>query len=207
MGKPVIFLDFDGFKFDTLDAHVEYQNYRYGINSTRADYVKNPSLDTVINKYLSQEKQVTSRDVYVDSVENFLTSLDWHKNVKPVDGMCEVMSKLTLKYKLVTVTAREKNGLAVIQHFLDTYIPNCVSEIHCVWEHAGNGIFNAHSKRDFIKNYSGKKVAFLDDSDYEILELQDIILSYLFDPLGTHDDNKKILHRVRSWEEIGKLFL
>ena len=207
--KPVLFLDFDGLKFDTLDIHVRYINERYGIQTVPADYTTTPRLETVIKKYLPDDQHhlITGDAVYADIGENCNASLAWHAEVPPIDGMKEVLPLLAEKYRLWTVTARQKSCLHVIEHLLREHVPGCISGIHCVWERMPSGEFKGIPKRDFIASFDGRKVAFIDDSPTEIVRMQDLIPSYLFDPAGLNDDNAEIKHRLRSWKEIGETFL
>ena len=207
MGKSALFIDLDNTKFDTIPAHVSYFNEKYQINSIGKDYANNPPLNLVLNAYLPQDKWVTREEAYRDATENFLHSMEHHKDILPMPYMAEVISLLAEKYVLWTVTARPKNTLDVIKYLIDRHIPNCISGIHCVWNHEGNGIFIGTSKRDFIEKFEGEKAGFIDDSATEILEMQDILPSYLFDPLGLNNSIIEIRNRVRSWEEIGNTFL
>lgn len=204
--KPIIITDFDGFKFHTTEAHVAFFNHFYKIQISIEECAGHQAWDTVINRYLT-DKHVTLNDIYVDATEHFYGSIDWHATIVPLEGMASSLKRLTEKYKLITVSAREKSSVSVIEHFLNKYMPGCISEIYCMYKYVGNGKFEGMSKREFIENYPGKKIAFLDDTPSEILDTQDIIPSYLFDPLGYHDGDTRILHRVKSPEEIEKLFL
>jgi hypothetical protein len=207
--KPVLFLDFDGLKFDTLGIHVNYINKKYGVKTIPSDYTNNPSLETVIKKYLLEDQHhlITKEEVYVDIGENLNGSLEWHAEVLPMEGVEEVVPLLAKKYTLWTVTARQTACIPVIMYLLNKYIPHCISGIHCVWEHIGDGQFKGIPKRDFVANFNGEKIAFIDDSALEILDMQDMIPSYLFDPHGLNDMTPNIHHRVRSWQEIGDTFL
>lgn len=205
--KPALFCDFDGLKFDTLQIHIEYINQKYGIQTVESDYLNNPDLHLVVNKYLPENEHFTIEYVYKDLGENLIASMDWHKEVKPFEDMPEIMKELVKKYEVVTVTARQKSGLDVIQYLINEHIPGCIENIHCVWKHLPNGKFEEISKKYFILNYEGEKTGFFDDAPKEILPLQNFIKSYLFDPTGLHDSNKEIQNRVRSWKEIGDLLL
>ncbi len=206
MKKPTLFLDFDGLKFDTISAHMEYMNARYNIPSIITDYANNPSLELVVRKYITTHP-ITREEAYKDLSDNFLQSLELHEVIQPFEGMCEVVKELSKKYSLWTVTARQKSGLHVIEHLLNKHVPECISGIHCVSEHLGKNKYNEISKRSFIENFEGAKVAFIDDSAHEIKLVQDIIPVYLFDPLGMNDHDTSITHRIRNWEEIGNIFL
>lgn len=63
------------------------------------------------------------------------------------------------------------------------------------------------SKRDFIADFPGEKVAFFDDNPRDVREVQTVIPSYLFDPQGHHISETDIPNRVRSWKEISDLLL
>ena len=207
--KPVLFLDFDGLKFDTLDIHVRYINHRYGISTVPADYIDNPGLEDVIKKYFDQKHHhlIDRDEVYLDVGERLIASLEWHKDVPPIPGMAEIIPLLAKKYTLWTVTARQKTSLPVVKHMLDTYVPNCISGVHCVWEHLGEKRWKEVSKKQFIEQFPGPKVAFIDDSPKEILRMEGIISTYLFDRHGMHSNASGITNIVRTWHEIGKVFL
>ena len=207
MKKPTIFLDHDGTKFDTLDAHLKYLNNKYGIVSIRSDYINNPSLDLVVNKHRPDETPYKGNEVYTDLIKNFLSSKEHHESILPFEGMIEVVPKLAEKYNLVVVTARPRNAIAIIEYMNEKYIPNCISDIHCVWYQNETQEFRQISKREYIRNYDGEKIAFIDDSAVEIKLVQDIIPSYLFDPEGWNDHDQTIRNRVKSWHEIADLFL
>jgi hypothetical protein len=207
--KPTLFFDFDGLKFDTLDIHIRYINQKYGIESVPDDYADNADLELVVKKYIPKDKHhlIDRADIYADIAENLTSSFEWHADLQPMEGMSEVLPLLVKKYAIWTVTAREKKSRPVIEHLLDIHVPDCSSGIHCVWEHLGGKEFKEISKREFILNFKGEKVAYVDDTVKEILKVQDIIRSYLFDRTGIHDANSNILNRVRSWYQLGEILL
>ncbi len=207
MKKDNLLLDFDGLKFDTLLQHVSYVNKHYGVESVPSDYLNNPPIHEVINKYYPSDKHVDGEFVWKDLADNFLTSIEWHKDVQPLPDMPEVIKELSKKYRLITVTARHTGGVDVIQHLLNQHAPDCVSQIHCVHEPQGNGSFKKVTKREFIESLRGNHVAFFDDAPKEIERVHDLVPSYLFDPAGLHDHRVDIKLRVRSWREIGNLLL
>ena len=206
--KPVLFLDFDDLKFGTLDAHVRYVDRTYGIVTDPADYANNPPLGSSINKHLPADRHITDADAYRHLTENFHTSIEWHADVRPMAGMPEAVIRLARRYDLWIVTARPKHASTVVDHLLEKYVPGCIAGIHYVWEYSGNGIFKEVAKKhEFIRDFKGDKVAFIDDSPKEILRTQEVIASYLFDETGRHDSLSDIRLRVRSWREITELFL
>ncbi|MFA6158221.1 MAG: hypothetical protein WCV82_04040 [Candidatus Paceibacterota bacterium] len=206
MTKPILFFDFDDTKIDTIPAIVSYINGHYGIPSVYADYVNGPSLELIINKYLPRERHVSPEEAYLNHGKNFQCSIDIHEGIPAMDGMIEVVPLLAQQYEIWTVTAREKVCQPVIKHVLDKHVPGCIAGIHCVWEYR-DGAYHGIQKRDFISSFKGEKVAFFDDSPKEILAVQDVIPSYLFDPRHLHDHMRDIQLRVRSWREISEILL
>ncbi len=205
--KPHIFFDFDEMKFHTTPALVAYINRRWNITSTPEDYINNGDhLDTIIKKY-RKENAPSWDEAYKDLGQNYAGSILHHETVEPAEHMCTVIKKLSKKYTLWTVTARQRNSLHVIEHLLNKHIPDCISGIHCVWDTNAQGEFIDHSKKDFMEKVPGEKIAFFDDSPKEILKTQSIIPSYLFDPNRLHGQLTDIRNRVHSWKEIGDLLL
>jgi hypothetical protein len=49
--KPVIFLDFDGLKFETLPVYISYINKKYNIESQTKDYINNPPIEDIVKRY------------------------------------------------------------------------------------------------------------------------------------------------------------
>jgi hypothetical protein len=205
MEKPYIFLDFDGLQFNTLPALIIFFNETYKINSVAADYISGSSLQSIIRKY-DPGNTTSFDDIYLHHAKNFLASLDWHKNVLPVTGMCEVVPRLVEKYTLWTLTARQNISLPVIRYLSNKYVPNCISGVHCVWSHI-NGEYRQASKKTFIESVVGEKIAFIDDSKSEIIKMGDTIPSYLFDLPGLHRSDPEIKYHLDDWEEVEKTFL
>jgi hypothetical protein len=85
-------------------------------------------------------------------------------------------------------------------------MPGCIADIHMVWDFV-DGEYVAHPKKDFVKNVPGENIAFFDDTPREIIDMQDIIPSYLFDPTGKHETLTDIKLRVDSWKKIGELYI
>jgi 5'(3')-deoxyribonucleotidase len=204
--KPNAFFDLDGMKFDTVGAHMEYINQRYGINSIITDYLDNPSLEKVVKKY-RPDFAGTRDEVYRDIQKNLLYVIDAHKEIKPFPGMVEVITEVTKKYNLFTVTARPRQGIQVIEYLLETHIPGAIGHVHCVWNHTTDGVIES-PKHEFIKSVKGDNVAFFDDAPNEIRKMEGIIKSYLFDPQRHYDgQHKDLAFRAYSWYEIGDILL
>lgn len=206
--KPYLFFDLDETMFLTLEHMVNYINGRHGINSTIYDHIgNNDSLDEVIRKH-DPNFNLSWGETYADVGINFHTSIEHHEDVLPMKDMPKVVKELSKKYRLVIVTARQKVGLDVINYLTHKHIPGCITYTHCVWEHIGNGKFNKiMSKREFVKNISGEKAGFIDDSVHEIMKMKDILPCFLYDPTDHHKSVLHIPNRVTSWEQIRNTFL
>lgn len=206
MEKKNLFFDFDGMKFDTMPAQVEYINQRYGINTTLSDHIgQNHHFDVLIKKHLPNSN-FTRDEVYTDFGKNFGASIEWHKKVLPMPDMDKVIPLLAKKYTLWTVTARQSHTINTIEYLLDKYIPGCISGIHCVYTRLKTGGFTSISKKDFMRSVVGEKIGFFDDSPSEIEDTKNLIPSFLFDPVGSHEKINGAIH-LSSWKEIGDIFL
>jgi len=200
-----LFFDFDGMKFDTVQAQVHYINKAYGLSISMYDYLKhNHDIEKLLNSFIPN-LGLTRDEIYRAFGKDFLCSIEAHENILPMPGMCEVMPLLKKEYKIHTVTARQKIGLPVIEYILDKYIPGCISNIHCVWGHTEGKGFHGISKKSYVESTEGENVAFFDDSPHEIEDMQDVIPSYLYDPNGFHYDKNEI-HRVVSFMQIWRMF-
>lgn len=208
MKEGVLFFDFDGFMFDTNPAVLNYIEHRYGVSLDRNAFHCGHSLDKIVSEKLPDGESVGREVFYEDYGLNFLTSLDWHSGVQPIDGMADVVKELSKKFLIYIVTARQSQSSDVVSAILDTHVPGCITGMHCVWLREGPLQFVERPKRSFIEDYWGlPKKAYFDDHPDEIRRVKDILPSYLFDPNGHHDNEDDIEHRVRSWREIGELLL
>ncbi len=207
MKNKNIFLDFDGLKFNTTPLIVNFMNEKYGINSKIDDYLNKGSyIHEILHNYRPDLKHITKDDVYLAYGNEFANSIEKHSDIVPISGMIEIVNRLSKKYNLYTVTARQESGKHVIKHVVDRFIPNCIVDIHCVWKKSGSS-FCKIPKIDFVKSIKGEHVAFFDDSLHEIHEMQDFIPSYLFNPKNSNNDLTGIKNHVSSWEEFGEKFL
>lgn len=200
-----IFFDFDEFMFRTGDHLVSYVNNRWNISTKQEDYGNNPPLDKII-KWHRPDIQVTFNEAYLDVGQNFHASHELHEAVLPHDDMPEIVGQLAKYYRLYVVTSRQKFGRSVVERVLDRHVPGCIADIHMVWDFV-DGEYVAHPKKDFVKNVPGENIAFFDDTPDEIINMQGIIPSYLFDPTGKHETLTDIKLRVDSWKKIGELYI
>ncbi|MBP9714913.1 MAG: hypothetical protein KBD52_00255 [Candidatus Pacebacteria bacterium] len=209
MEKPTLFLDLDGTKFQTLFAHVVYINHKYGIQSSPIDYANNPPLQDVIRKYTPKENHhlITEDEVYEDIQVNFLNNKVWVERIPPMEDMPRVVKELLRKYILWTLTARQAGNSDMTWNLINKHILGCISGIHFVHTKNPNGKgFSKFSKVEFVKLFPGEKAGFVDDSANEVIQMEDTIPSYLFDPFG-FNDHVSVQNRLRTWKEIGDTFL
>lgn len=208
MKKPALFLDFDGMLFDTIPANVRFINQTFGVQTQPHEYVNNGNdMHMLINKYKQPEHHLSWEEVYASLVEDFLASHEWHEIVNPMEGADLILPLLAEQYEIYIVTARHTDGREVVRTLCERHFPAMIKGIHCVSIFKERKQVSKISKRDFIKIFPGTKIGFIDDSAQEILEVQDIIPAYLFDPLKTNDLHTEIKQKVHSWYEIGTLFL
>ena len=206
MEKPNIFLDLDDLIIKTKAVALSYINKKYGVQITYDEYVNNnDELHKIIQRHNSNFN-LTFDEVYLDYGKNFLASMEWHEDVELMEDVQEVISLLSQKYTLWVVTARQKVGLNVINHLLNRHFQGCFKGIHCVYEWIEGIGYHGISKKDFISNVSGEKLAFIDDSPKEILRMKNIIPTYLFDQDRLYNSMEGV-NRVQSWRDIGRIFL
>lgn len=201
-----MFFDFDDTKIDTIPAMMVCINRHFGIECIRGDFVGNPSLELVLNKHLPKERHLTREQAYQWLTSDFLCSASIHDDIPFIEDVIVTLPRIARKYEIWTVTAREKVSAHIVRSMLDRYLPGCVAGIHCVWDRQGD-TYNRVSKREFISSFNAQKEAFFDDSPGEVLDVGEVIPSYLFDPHGHHDYIADIDLRVRSWREIATVLL
>ena len=94
--------------------------------------------------------------------------------------MAWAVNRIAEKYALWVATARQKDCERMIWYLLGKHIPGCIM---------------------------GEKVAFFDDSKREILDVQGVITSFLFDPNNIYADDIEVENRVTSWRHIERVLL
>ena len=202
--RKKFFLDFDQSLFFTKKSEFDFIKEEYGIElDINAEYGEYSILDT-INRVA--RKEVESFNVFwKNHAEKYLTSISKHHNTLPMPGMVDVVKELALDNDIFVVTARQEIGKPVIKHLINEFIGDSIKDIHCVWRKNGKGFVPTY-KKDYILSHDGNKIAFIDDSPKEVLEVSNIIPSYLFDPSELHT-NLNNIERLSSWKEIGEKFL
>jgi phosphoglycolate phosphatase-like HAD superfamily hydrolase len=204
--KPVLFFDFDDTLFDTRGLTIEFIRAYYKVDIQHDGYFCGSNLHEAVNKHLPEEDHVEKDDFYLHWSENFGQSRAWYERSEPLELVKEIIPQLKERYDLWIVTARQKSTKIAVDHLVDKYFPHSFSGMHFVWDHTR--VLNpGKPKRDFIADFEGESVAFIDDSPTEIEKTQDLIPSYLLDRHGFHEDKTHIERRVRNWSEIANIFL
>jgi len=206
MKKENIILDFDGTMFNSLPHYIEFINQFYSINSTADDYMNEFSELLIVKKY-KPEFVGSDNDFWLSILNNFMMSQDWHNKIKPFPGMCEVVFALSEKYNIWVATARSKKAAEPVRFLLETHVSDCISGIYFT----RHFLDSTGSKAEFVKSLPGVKVAFIDNSKKEIIDMckecNDQPISYLFDPHNFYANDKEIINRFSGWMDIGEKFL
>lgn len=209
MFRRKLLVDLDNSTFDTREAHANYMNHTYGINSVPTDYINNASLAEVI-KFYKPESIVTDDEALIHLGEYFHTSHDFHECVRPIDEyMPEVFTELTRKYDLIIGTARSSMSLAVLQRLFELHVKKAaISHMHFVHTRTEYGKYEIVTKRQFVESIGTEHFAgFIDDSTKEMSRMGNIIPSHLFDAWGHHVNVPNIQSRVETWKTIGDIYL
>jgi len=206
--KPTLFFDFDDTSIVTRDAIRLYFKQRYGVDLPEGSYLHGKCIWKLINDFLPPDQMISRDAFYLDWRDGFLTSQEWHKNVRPVEGADNVIRRLARRYQLWIVIVRQQASSKLVSQLCQKFFGQCISGFHFVWSGDGhNSSWKEESKKDFIAGFPGDKVAFFDDSPDEIRNVQEVLPAYLFDPVGYHAEASDIRCRVKSWDEIATLLL
>ncbi|MEI6191292.1 MAG: hypothetical protein WCP24_02925 [bacterium] len=206
--KPVMFFDFDDMLMETREASIDYIRFRYKVAFPEEAYLCGNSLWQILSELLPAGEKLEKDNFYLDWRDNFLTSIDRHQKAKPVAGAVEVVPALSAQFDLWVVTARQEASKPVVLELCRRFFGQHITGVHFVWRGGDESkSWVSVPKKDFIANFPGESVAFFDDNPGEIMETQGVVSAYLFDQTGIHASVQGINNRVKSWEEIGQLFL
>ena len=201
--KRHLFMDFDGLKYNTFPYFTKYYNNKYGINIKEEEFYFEKDACILVNKHI----EISEVDLYGACGREFLNSIDWHKDVRPYEGMVDVVNPLINEWLMHTVTARQFSGINTIEYLNEKYVPGAISKIHCIWEKLPNNEYKHISKIDYILSHVSNATdgIFLDDTPKEILRAQDHVRSILFDPHEVFSGMKEIKERATSWKMMGEM--
>ncbi len=205
--KHDITLDFDETLFSTSIQIKRFLNQLFGIEIPLMTYLCGHSLHSLVLEHLPPGSVLDEGDLYEILGRDFLASMAWHDDIRPMTGVSEIIPELAKKYNLHIATARQASSRLVVETLLERFFPKCISSTHFVWTHLGNKEFKGIPKREFVKSLK-KPYAYVDDNPKEteaILGVADTVI--LLDPEGHHTNVHIETHCVTSWEDIGKLLL
>ena len=206
--KPILFFDFDDVLVYTRQVTIDFLTKFYGVQiPDELNYGGNSVWQMVVG-LLPPEKKVSREQFYEDCAQHFLTSHDFHAKATPIAGAEMWVPRLAFKYDLWIVTARQEVSLPVVTKLSRKFFGNHIAGMHFVSRRLGERNFQLiKSKKDFIADFPGMKVAFFDDTPSEVREVQKVIPAYLFDPGHQYGDEPVIRRQGQSWEEIADLLL
>lgn len=204
-----IVLDFDGTICATERQTRQFLNWYFDIQiPLDQGYLCGHTLHSLVQEYLPKGYVLNEDDLYEILGSEFLASMHWHEDVMPIEGATDVVSKLAQEYTLHVATARQTSSRPVVETLLQRFFPNCISDIHFVWEHLGNKEFRGVPKKEFVRKLQKPTLAYVDDNPKETREIIGLAPNViLFDPSGHHVGVTDASHRVATWKEIEKLLL
>lgn len=201
--ENILILDFDETMFQTKKLEIKYIEKIYNL---KIDHYKYQKYGKIIAINVKKQNIITNySSFWRNHLEMYQTDIFFHKLIEPFPDMIKTVQDLSKKYKIVIATGRINISKFVIQDILDKFIPNCISDIHCVWR-TENGKHIKSSKKEYVKQLEGKKIAFLDDNIDELIEMDNLIPCYLFRPYLNSVPHKNI-QIISSWKEISGKFL
>jgi 5'(3')-deoxyribonucleotidase len=206
--KPTLFFDFDDVCVNHIDMLRVFIFQQFGVEIPAGHFICGNSIGKIVADLLPPDRKITSNRFYEVWATKGVISHELHAGVTPIPGALKYLPKLADKYDIWILTARMEDGRAVVERLCQKFFAGHISGFHFVWKRFGVEDFRqVKSKRDFIKDFSGVKVAFFDDNPGEIRAVQDILPAFLFDPHRVHLEEKDIKLRVSSWREISDLLL
>lgn len=205
--KHDLILDFDETLFYTSKQTRIFLNHYFGIQIPIDDkvYLCGHSLHELVLEHLSSDHKLTEGDLYEILGSEFLSSLSWHEDVSPVDGMLEIVPELAKVYTLHVATARQSSSKPVVNMLLDKFLPGLISSTHFVWEHLGNKEFRGVPKKDFVRSLRSP-IGYVDDNPKETKEIIGLAPHViLLDPKGYHPKTLVANYYVSRWEDVPKI--
>lgn len=202
MGRPRIFLDFDETLFNTKGAVFSYFKEKYGVKLDSNQWYCGNQFYETINQQI--ENKISADTFWRDFADEFLASVERHKQVEAMPQMIPVVKELAEKYDLYVVTARQEEGKKSMFYLFERDIKGCINFAHFAWARSRKEK-EYFSKKDFIQSRWGENVCYMDDNPNEIEEVDPFLPSFLFDPKGFHKETP--FKRIESWEEFANKIL
>lgn len=196
MKKPVIAVDIDDVLSVYGDALIRFSNKRWGTSLTVEDIHEDWARMWQINhEPLAERADTLHAELFKDLKHN--------ESAKPV------LEKLSLKYKLVITTSRQKKLLKDTEDWLNQYFNGIFSELHFA------GIFDGEYSEDRYKLTKKEIVSrigadyLIDDQPKHCLAVAEAGIKGLL--FGEYPWNKvsrlpEDVTRVRDWKEVEDYF-
>lgn len=173
---------------------------------THLTYFHNEAYDTTLTKEQTitwnlHEVWNTTEEEAMKRMNDFLLSED-HKNVIPMEGAKESLERLSEKFELIIITARDKSFSDEAFHLIEKHFGTIFSSVHFLYD---NGV------KQSTKGVLAKSLDidfFIDDSVTNVMSIEEAgIATFLFDAPWNRDFNDPNIKRVHSWKEIEGLLL
>lgn len=207
MKKIRTFFDCDGFIFDTIPAHIDYIEKKYGVRFTANDFAAQPDISQLLRERLQRDRGLSYNEVYKDLGVNFIASWEWHQHVKPIEGAVEVIQKLSPYTEIFIITRRPNISSKVLEKLIKKHIPDTISGIRFGFTFGKHGKHEYVSKKEHISALSTTRMdLFFDDSLHECTEMNNVVKTYLFDPQDIYRNNPHVKGKdmpvVKSWIHV-----
>lgn len=186
--KAVIF-DFDGVIADTMKFHQKHFKKYLGINLTKKEYQDWQRVNVFDTENFDAKKKEVSQKLvaYFKMIEKD------HAEVKPFDGIVDLLKKLKENYKLFIVTS--SSDVNIINFLKKEDIFDCFTEILGVEFDKSKIVKFNH----ILDKYNLKKddVLFVTDTSGDVLEANKVCLRSVAVTWGFHD--RKILEEAKPF--------
>ncbi len=189
MQKKKLGIDFDDVLIDFVGHLTYFHNTTYGTSHSK---------ETTTTWNLHEVWSISEEDA-IKRTNDFLLSED-HKNIIPIEGAQETLTRLHEKFELIIITARDKNLSEKAFHLIEKHFGSIFSEVHFLYDNGEK----KNSKGALAKNLGID--FFIDDSVTNVISTKEAgITTFLFDTPWNRDFNDPAIKRVNSWKEIERL--
>ena len=189
--KKKLGIDFDDVLIDFITHLMYFHNETYGTSFTK-DHVTTWDLHDVWN--ISEEEAIKRTHEFVISSQ--------HLNIIPTNGAVETLKRLSEKFELIIITARDGSQSDSANQLIEKYFGTIFSSVHFLYE---NGVKKS-TKGELCKDLNID--FFVDDSISNVKNTHEAgITTFLFDTPWNKDFNDPDITRVRSWKEIESILI
>lgn len=199
--RPTIFVDFDDTLVQTKVLFLRFLYESLGVKIEYRDVDYDSTMIGKINFQLSESERMSEQEFHDFVQHEFTISEKWHNELQPIDCATRIIPELANRYQLWIVTART-SGSNTTEQIIEKFFPGCFSGIHFVHRRTSTG-HAVFPKRDFIRHFKARKVAFIDDSPTEIRSARGVVPCHLFDYTKSRTVRKD-LKPYYSWHEVAE---